>query len=107
MYCGAMEMMGSVDCAKILKTMADPTRLRVLRHLVPADKTVTELCQELGIEQTLMSHHLGVLRRAKIVMEIKEGRQVYNRICPSFAKVLSESERRMDLGCCAVELRPE
>lgn len=68
--------------AEQLKALADPMRLRIL-ELLPADDTcedvynVSELARELGITQPSVSHHLLILKRAKIVKCRKMCRDVY------------------------------
>lgn len=103
----AASSLGSEDCAKVLKAMADPTRLRLLRHLVGGPKNVGQLVDELGAEQPIVSHHLAILRRSSLVLEARRGKNVYYELHPTAAKHLSSDRDRIDLGCCAVELRKE
>ncbi|HXX93136.1 MAG TPA: metalloregulator ArsR/SmtB family transcription factor, partial [Planctomycetota bacterium] len=51
-------------CADKMKVLSDVTRLFVLEELLNAPRTVTELNALLKIEQSLLSHHLKVLRKA-------------------------------------------
>ncbi len=99
--------LSSYECAKVLKAMGDHTRLRILRHLVAGEKPVTVLAQELSIEQPKASHHLGILRRAGLVIEQREGRQTFYRLHPTVHKELSQEEGMIDLGCCSVDLKKE
>ncbi len=92
-------------CAKVLKAMADDTRLRILRLLFQGEHSVGEIVQALGLPQTQISHHLAILRAASLVEDERRGQRVVNRLDPrvydSFA-----SGSRIDLGCCVVEFRP-
>jgi DNA-binding transcriptional ArsR family regulator len=101
------EFLSSYDCAKVLKAMGDPTRLRILRHLVGGEKNVSQLADDLHVDQPAVSHHLALLRHAGLVIERREGKHVYYEIHSSVAQQLSSEEERFDLGCCAVELRKE
>ena len=101
------EFLNSYDCAKVLKAMGDPTRLRILRHLVGGEKNVSQLAEELSVDQPTASHHLALLRHAGLVIERREGKHVYYGIPSSVAQHLSSEQDRFDLGCCAVELRKE
>jgi DNA-binding transcriptional ArsR family regulator len=101
------EFLDSYDCAKVLKAMGDATRLRLLRHLIGGEKNVSQLSDELKLEQPAISHHLAILRHAGLVLERREGKHVYYEIHSSVAQHLSAEEDRFDLGCCAVELRKE
>lgn len=101
------DSLSSYDCAKVLKAMGDPTRLRILRHLIGGEKNVSQLVDELHVDQPAVSHHLALLRHAKLVLESREGKNVYHKIHPSVAHHLSNEMEKIDLGCCSVELRKE
>lgn len=47
--------------------LADPTRLEIVRLLRRRDHCVCHLVDALGLKQSLVSHHIGVLRRAGLV----------------------------------------
>ena len=51
-------------CALQLKVLADETRLEVVRQLMKGPQHVGDLNRSLGLEQSLLSHHLRVLRDA-------------------------------------------
>lgn len=50
-----------------LKTIADPTRLRILRYLVEQPRTPTELAALLRLRAPTVTHHLSALRLAGLV----------------------------------------
>ena len=102
-----LEFLNSSDCAKVLKAMGDPTRLRILRHLVGGEKNVSELVEEMNADQPGISHHLALLRRAGLVLEHRRGKHVYNTLHPAVAKHLSHQKDKIELGCCSVELSKE
>ncbi len=60
-----------------LKTLSDPTRLRVLSLIQSGELNVTALCQKLQLPQPTVSHHLGLLREAALVKARRSGKQVY------------------------------
>lgn len=65
----------------LLSCMAHPVRLGVLARLHrvgPA--SVSELMAELGVEQSVLSHHLGHLRAARLVVGERDGRRVVYRL---------------------------
>lgn len=85
-------------CAGLLKILADETRLCVVRQLIAGPMHVNELNDAIGADQSLLSHHLKVLREGGIVEAQRDGKAVLYRLAPSF-----ESRRRgdvIDLGCC-------
>lgn len=64
--------------ADILKTVAHPIRLGIIRLLEIHPKlSVTELCQNLGSEQSLTSHHLKNMRLKGLLSAKREGRSMY------------------------------
>ncbi len=86
------------DCAAQLAVLADQTRLDVVRLLLEGPQRVKELNSVLCIEQSLLSHHLKVLRDSGIVEAERDGKSVLYRLAPQM-----ESRRRgrvIDLGCC-------
>ena len=56
-----------------LKTIADPTRLRILRYLVEQPRTPTELASLLRLRAPTVTHHLSALRLAGLVRLIIGG----------------------------------
>lgn len=61
--------------SSILKTISHPVRLGVIRLLELQSKlTVSEICDQLGTEQSLTSHHLQLMRNHNILAVEREGR---------------------------------
>ncbi len=67
------------DHAQGFGLLSDPTRLGILMELADGPKNVTPLCKALGLKQTRVSHHLGLLRMGGLVTRVRQGRSVlYN-----------------------------
>ena len=64
-----------------LKALADENRLAILLLIAERPRTVVELTEELGIGQTLASHHLKALRDCEIVTSTPVGRSNRYAIC--------------------------
>jgi ArsR family transcriptional regulator len=47
--------------------LADPTRLAILTLLRTRDHCVCHLVEQLGLKQSVVSHHVGILRRAGVI----------------------------------------
>src|SRR5687768_8574880 len=47
--------------------LADETRLAILARLRAQDQCVCHLVDDLGLKQSVVSHHVGVLRRAGLI----------------------------------------
>lgn len=52
---------------KALKTLADPTRLRILRYLTKESLTQAEIARRLRLRPPTITHHLNALRLAGLV----------------------------------------
>lgn len=67
--------------AEVLKAMAHPVRLGVIEVLANGERTVTQLYEELGCSQSMMSQQLKILCQQKLVEIRKEGTQKYCSLC--------------------------
>lgn len=88
-------------CADKLKTLADSTRLTVMEILMEGPKHVTELNTVLGLDQSLLSHHLKVLRDAGLVEAVRDGKAVLYSLAPGVD--LSQTGKTINLGCCQLK----
>lgn len=80
--------------AEYFRTLAHPVRIRVLELLSVAERSVGDLQTELGLEQSHLSHQLGVLRRAGVVLARREGSGViYALDDPRVADLLDVARR--------------
>jgi DNA-binding transcriptional ArsR family regulator len=72
--------------APVLKALGDENRLAILLTLVQGPRNVIELTTSLGLGQTLVSHHLKVLRDVGLVTATAVGRSnVYELCCSAIA----------------------
>jgi ArsR family transcriptional regulator len=96
----------SKDCARRLKALADPERLKIVQCLQTGAKNVTELSALLGAELANVSHHVRVLRNAKLVCDDKQGKFVVYSLNPDVFRPRGPGEGCdcLDLGCCRLEL---
>lgn len=71
------------DLVRTFKLLSDETRLRILFHLSHNDELhVRALCDILGQSQPAVSHHLALLREAKLIDLRREGKHNYYRVLP-------------------------
>jgi ArsR family transcriptional regulator len=90
-------------CARLLRAVADPERLRIIQCLRGGPKNVSELSAQLEAEIVNVSHHLGVLRQAELVHDEKVGRFVIYRLNPE----MFHTTDCLDFGCCRIEMPKE
>ncbi|MBI2344222.1 MAG: winged helix-turn-helix transcriptional regulator [Deltaproteobacteria bacterium] len=75
--------------AVFLKSMAEPTRLRILRALHDEEKTVSQIMEETGAGQSNLSKHLAILTGAHVVRFRKNGTFTHYRIAdPNITVIL-------------------
>ena len=79
----------------IHKTLADVNRLRIVRRLAQGEATVTELIDQIGLSQPLVSWHLGKLRLAGLVETRRSGRETVSRLLPEAWDRFATYERRV------------
>lgn len=63
--------------AGMFRLMGDPTRLRILLACLDRPVPVGEIAEAVGASQSLVSHHLRLLRAARLVTARREARQVF------------------------------
>ena len=73
------------DAPALFRLLGDEVRLRLLRVLHAERLNVTELTSILGIAQSGVSRHLGLLKDAGLVTEQREGGFTYFRLAPSLS----------------------
>lgn len=87
-------------CAQRLRVLADASRLAVLEILMDGPKYVWEVNADLNLEQSLLSHHLKILREEGFVESARDGKAVLYQLAPG----VQPSSNTIDLGCCLLLL---
>jgi DNA-binding transcriptional ArsR family regulator len=82
-----------VPLADLFRLLGDPTRLRIVLTCVERRCAVGAIAESLGLSASLVSHHLRLLRAARIVRAEREGKQVFylaadNHISAMLAELL-------------------
>jgi len=93
-------------CARLLRAVAEPDRLRIVRCLRGGAKNVSEISAELQAPIVNVSHHLRVLREAGLVVDEKQGRFVLYRLHPDVFQPDEDAKQaeHLDFGCCRLEI---
>jgi DNA-binding transcriptional ArsR family regulator len=66
-----------VPLADLFRLLGDPTRLRIVLACLDERRAVGAIAQALGLSPSLVSHHLRLLRAARIVRAERQGKQVF------------------------------
>lgn len=69
--------------AETFRLLGDPTRLRILLLCLPGPRSVGEIVENLKLSQTLVSHHLRLLRGARLVRGERRSKQVFYEVADS------------------------
>ena len=93
-----MNVTGMIEAAEgaaeLMRSLSHPQRLLVLCALVGGEKSVSQLRQELGIEQVPMSQQLMRLRADGLVEARRAGTTVYYRIARPHILLIIEALQR-------------
>ena len=65
-----------IDLAELFKVFGDSTRIRILYDLFRGEKSVTEICTDLEMNQSAISHQLKLLKNARPVRSRRRGKQM-------------------------------
>ncbi len=78
------------EVARAFKALSDPTRVRLVAAILDREKCVHDLCSELELEQSTVSHQLRILRDQDLVRHRKVGRHVYYALDDAHIRALFE-----------------
>ena len=82
----------AADLARLLKALADPTRLRLVSMVAAhegGEACVCDLTEPLGLTQPTISHHLKILVDAGIFTRDKRGVWAYYALVPAALDALA------------------
>jgi DNA-binding transcriptional ArsR family regulator len=83
--------------ARVIRVLGHPLRLRILESLETGERNVTDLQDELGATQAVISQQLGILRSEDVVASRREGPRVYYRIIEPKVSHILDCIRLCDL----------
>jgi len=92
--------------ASLFRSLADPTRLVILRHLMLGEHRVVDLTAHLGLAQSTVSTHLACLRDCGLVTSRPQGRSSMFSLAAGgeLVEVLAAAERLLAATGYAVDL---
>jgi ArsR family transcriptional regulator len=80
---------------KILKALADPTRIRILEVLAEGERCACEIPGKVKKSQPNVSLHLKILRDAGILNSRKEGNKIFYSVAGQSVVRLLEEIKKM------------
>ncbi len=66
--------------AELFKAISHPTRIEILKILQEGEKCVCDIVPALGMEQSNVSRHLGLLKKEGILSSRKDGLKMIYRV---------------------------
>ena len=99
---------GLSPAASLFRSLSDPTRLAILRHLSLGEHRVVDLTKHLGLAQSTVSKHLACLRDCGLVESRPQGRASMFSLTTrdELLELLAAAERLLVLTGDAVDLCP-
>ena len=93
----AIDEADSIEYASWFKTLADPTRIRILNLLAQAGEPVCvcDITDHFPLGQPTISHHLKILRDARFVVAERRGTYMYYRANDCCLAEFPEAARRI------------
>jgi len=76
------------DLAELFKMFGDSTRIKILYDLTASEKSVTEICEDLEMNQSAISHQLKLLKTAKLIGCRREGKQMIYFLADDHVKTI-------------------
>ena len=76
------------DLAEVFKVFGDSTRIKILYDLFEGEKNVTEICQDLEMNQSAISHQLKILRTAHLVSGKRVGKSILYSLADEHVKTI-------------------
>jgi len=66
-----------IELSEVFKLLGDPTRLGILITCMDEEKSVGDIVEDVDASQSLVSHHLRLLKAARLVKPRRAGRQMF------------------------------
>lgn len=77
-----------IDLAELFKMFADSTRIKILYDLFQGEKNVTEICNDLEMNQSAISHQLKILRSSKLIKARRDGKMMLYSLADEHVKTI-------------------
>ena len=77
-----------LDLAELFKMFADSTRIKILYDLFDGEKNVTEICEDIEMNQSAVSHQLRALKTGSLVKSRRDGKAIYYSLDDDHVKTI-------------------
>lgn len=76
------------NLAELFKVFADSTRIRILYDLFQGERNVTEICEDLQMNQSAVSHQLKLLKSSKLIQSKRRGKTIIYSLADEHVKTI-------------------
>lgn len=66
----------------------DATRLKIIGALIVSEMCVCDIAAVTGMSQSVISHHLKILRQARVIKFRREGKMAYYSLCDDHIRTI-------------------
>ncbi len=77
-----------LELAELFKMFADSTRIKILYDLFDGEKNVTEICSDIEMNQSAVSHQLKLLKTSKLIKARREGKAIIYSLADEHVKTI-------------------
>ncbi|PLS19408.1 ArsR family transcriptional regulator [Bacillus sp. M6-12] len=85
-----MKRKGKEQLDSLFKALSDKNRRKILNLLKEKDLSAGEIAESFSISKPSLSHHLGILKEAELVLVERQGKQlIYSLNTTVFQEVIS------------------
>ena len=65
------------NLSNLFKVLGDPTRTRILHSIEEKELCVSDICEDVSMNKSAVSHQLRILKDAKLVKARRDGKEMY------------------------------
>ena len=77
-----------MELADLFKMFADTTRVKILYALFDGERNVTEICEDVEMTQSAVSHQLKALKNGKLIKSRRDGKAIYYSLDDDHVKTI-------------------
>ena len=79
---------GVTTLTETFRLLGDPSRLRILLYCLQSPRSVGDIAKSLNLSQTLVSHHLRLLRGARLVRSERQAKQIFYEVADAHVSTM-------------------
>ncbi|MBR0374776.1 MAG: helix-turn-helix transcriptional regulator [Mogibacterium sp.] len=85
---GDVDEVELMELADLFKMFGDSTRIKIMYALFDGEKNVSEICQDLDMNQSAISHQLKTLKASKLVKARRAGKAMLYSLDDDHVKMI-------------------